>query len=38
MKEYLSFFEQDEVKGKTFNTTGLCISGKHYMVNQIQNF
>lgn len=33
MKDYLSFFEQDEVKSKTFNTTGLCIPGKHYMVN-----
>jgi len=33
VKDYLNFFEQDEVKSKTFNTTGLCIPGKHYMVN-----
>lgn len=33
MKDYLNFFEEDEFKGKTFNTTGLCMHGKHYMVN-----
>lgn len=33
MKDYLNFFEEDEHKGKTFNTTGLCIPDKHYMVN-----
>ncbi|WP_160675940.1 AAA family ATPase [Clostridium sp. C8-1-8] len=33
MKDYLKFFEEDEHEGKTFNTTGLCISDKHYMVN-----
>ena len=33
MDDYLNFFEEDEHKGKTFNTTGLCIPNKHYMVN-----
>ena len=33
MKDYLIFFEEDEFKGKAFNTTGLCIPSKHYMVN-----
>lgn len=33
IKEFLDYFEDNEFKGKTFNTTGLCISDKHYMVN-----
>ncbi|MBB6713225.1 AAA family ATPase [Clostridium gasigenes] len=33
MDEYLEFFSKGELKGKIFNTTGLCVPGKHYMVN-----
>ncbi|MGL5067772.1 MAG: hypothetical protein ACRC6T_08155 [Sarcina sp.] len=33
MENYLDFFD-DEIKvSKTFNTSGVCIDGKHYMVN-----
>ncbi|MGL5328170.1 MAG: hypothetical protein ACRDD7_02800, partial [Peptostreptococcaceae bacterium] len=32
MAEYFDFFE-DEIKGKSFNTTGVCSRDKHYMVN-----
>ncbi|MBZ9625825.1 MULTISPECIES: GxxExxY protein [unclassified Clostridium] len=33
MKDYINFFAESEFKGRFFNTTGLCIPGKHYMVN-----
>ena len=33
MENYLDFFD-DEIKiSKSFNTSGVCIEGKHYMVN-----
>ena len=33
MNDYLEFFSEGEFKGKIFNTTGVCIPDKHYMVN-----
>lgn len=33
MNDYLNFFEENNITQKRFNTTGLCISSKHYMVN-----
>ena len=33
MNEYIDFFTDNEPMGKKFNTTGLCIEEKHYMVN-----
>ncbi|MGL5694534.1 MAG: AAA family ATPase [Peptostreptococcaceae bacterium] len=33
MDGYLNFFEDDNITQKRFNTTGLCIPDKHYMVN-----
>lgn len=33
MENYSDFFIDDEFKGKTFNTTGVCDKDKHYMVN-----
>ncbi|MBW6411655.1 GxxExxY protein [Clostridium weizhouense] len=33
MDEYLEFFAEHEANKKVFNTAGLCIKSKHYMVN-----
>jgi hypothetical protein len=33
MKDYLEFFEHGELKGRVFNTTGVCNKDNHYMVN-----
>ncbi|MGL4911833.1 MAG: hypothetical protein ACRC3Y_05300 [Romboutsia sp.] len=33
MNDYLNFFEDNNITQKRFNTTGLCIPNKHYMVN-----
>ncbi|MDR5587405.1 MULTISPECIES: GxxExxY protein [Clostridium] len=33
MEEYLEFFDEYESDKKNFNTAGLCIETKHYMVN-----
>lgn len=33
MEDYFDFFIDDEFKGKSFNTTGVCNRDKHYMVN-----
>ncbi|MGL5330854.1 MAG: GxxExxY protein [Peptostreptococcaceae bacterium] len=33
MNDYLNFFEENNITQKRFNTTGLCIPNKHYMVN-----
>lgn len=33
MDKYLDFFTESEPIGKKFNTTGLCVEDKHYMVN-----
>lgn len=33
MDKYLEFFEDIEPNRKKFNTTGLCVDSKHYMVN-----
>ena len=31
--EFFEFFDNNEVQGKSFNTTGVCNRDKHYMVN-----
>lgn len=33
MKDFLEFFDDDKKINKSFNTTGICIEAKHYMVN-----
>ena len=33
MDKYLDFFTESEPIGKKFNTAGLCVEDKHYMVN-----
>ena len=33
MENYLDFFDDDMEIGRVFNTSGVCIEGKHYMVN-----
>lgn len=33
MEEYLEFFAQYESNRRVFNTAGLCVKDKHYMVN-----
>ena len=33
MKDFSDFFEDDKKISKVFNTTGICIEEKHYMVN-----
>lgn len=33
MDKYLDFFTESESNGKKFNTAGLCVEDKHYMVN-----
>ena len=33
MENYLDFFDDDMEIGRVFNTSGVCIEEKHYMVN-----
>lgn len=33
MKDFLEFFDDDKKVSKSFNTTGICVEEKHYMVN-----
>ncbi|MGL4762254.1 MAG: hypothetical protein ACRCWG_12460 [Sarcina sp.] len=33
MKDFLDFFDNDSKINRYFNTTGICIEEKHYMVN-----
>lgn len=33
MEAFLDLFEEDEKVSKTFNTVGICVESKHYMVN-----
>ncbi|MGL5576835.1 MAG: AAA family ATPase [Sarcina sp.] len=33
MKDFLEFFDDEKIVNKSFNTTGICIEDKHYMVN-----
>lgn len=33
MGDYLEFFDHAELKGRVFNTTGVCNKDNHYMVN-----
>ena len=33
MENYLDFFDDDMEIGRVFNISGVCIEGKHYMVN-----
>ncbi|MGL5066315.1 MAG: hypothetical protein ACRC6T_00605 [Sarcina sp.] len=33
MKDFLDFFDNDSKVNRSFNTTGICIEEKHYMVN-----
>ena len=33
LDQYIDFFENNELRGKAFNTTGVCSRDKHYMVN-----